>query len=119
MPLPRFADHAVRTLQQHAREHGDKPFFYYLAFTAPHFPLHALPQDISRYRDRYRLDWEQLRQERWGRIQDMGIVSGRLSEMEPEVGPLREFPGTLEALGPGEVNRPLPWSELTGKQHEF
>ena len=114
-----IADHAVWTLQRHGREHGDKPFFYYLAFTAPHFPLHALPEDISRYRDRYRRDWEQVRQERWGRIQDLGIVSGRLSDMEREVGPLREFPGTLEALGPGEVNRPLPWSELTGKQHEF
>lgn len=114
-----IADHAVGTLQEHASEHGDNPFFYYLAFTAPHFPLQALPEDISRYRDRYRRDWEQLRRERWGRIQHMGLVSGRLSEMEPEIGPLREFPGTLEAFGPDEVNRPLPWSELTGKQRDF
>ena len=49
----------------------------------------------------------------------MGIVSGRLPEMEPEVGPIREFPGTLEALGPGEVDRPLPWSRLNGRQREF
>ena len=114
-----IATHAVRTLQHHVREHGGKPFFYYLAFTAPHFPLHALPEDISRYRDRYRRDWEQLRQKRWRRIQNLGIITGQLSRMEPEVGPLREFPGTLEMLGPGEVNRSLPWGELTGEQQEF
>ena len=95
------------------------PFFHYLAFTAPHFPLHALPEDISRYRERYRRDWAQVRQERWRRVREMGIVSGRLPEMEPGVGPIREFPGTLEALGPGEVNQPLPWSRLTARQRDF
>ena len=114
-----IADHAIRTLRQHAAEFGGRPFFHYLAFTAPHFPLHALPGDISRYRDRYRRDWADIRRDRWRRIREMGIVSGRLPEMEPEVGPIREFPGTLEALGPGEVNRPLPWSRLTPRQREF
>ena len=114
-----IADHAIRILKQHAAEFGGQPFFHYLAFTAPHFPLHALPGDISRYRDRYRRDWAEIRLDRWRRIREMGIVSGRLPEMEPGVGPIREFPGTLEALGPGEVNRPLPWSRLTAAQREF
>ena len=114
-----IADHAIRILKQHAAEFGGQPFFHYLAFTAPHFPLHALPEDISRYRDRYRRDWEQIRRDRWRRIGEMGIVSGRLPAMEPGVGPIREFPGTLEALGPGEVNRPLPWSRMTARQREF
>ncbi len=114
-----IADHAIRILKRHAAEFGDRPFFHYLAFTAPHFPLHALPEDIFRFRDLYRRDWEQVRLDRWRRIREMGIVSGRLPEMEPGVGPIREFPGTLEALGPGEVNRPLPWSRLTARQREF
>lgn len=114
-----IADHAIRILKQHAAEFGGQPFFHYLAFTAPHFPLHALPGDISRYRDRYRRDWAEVRRDRWRRIRDMGIISGRLPEMEPEVGPIQEFPATLEALGPGEVNRPLPWSRLTPEQREF
>ena len=42
-----IADHAVDTLKEHAKEHAGKPFFHYLAFTAPHFPLHALPKDLS------------------------------------------------------------------------
>ncbi len=45
-----IADHAVKCLREHAAKYADQPFFHYLAFTAPHFPLHALPQDIARYR---------------------------------------------------------------------
>ena len=44
-----IADHAVSILTEHNEEHADKPFSHYLAFTAPHFPLHALPKDIERY----------------------------------------------------------------------
>ena len=44
-----IADHAVKCLKEHAEKHFGKPFFHYLAFTAPHFPLHALPEDIARY----------------------------------------------------------------------
>src|SRR5262249_22408295 len=53
-----IADHAVKCLKDHAEKHAGKPFFHYLAFTAPHFPLQALPEDIARYRDVYRKGWE-------------------------------------------------------------
>ena len=43
-----IADHAIRCLQDHAAEHADKPFFQFLAFTTPHFPLHALPGQATR-----------------------------------------------------------------------
>ncbi|MDA0283084.1 MAG: sulfatase-like hydrolase/transferase [Planctomycetota bacterium] len=39
-----IVDDAVRCLTDHAKQHGDKPFFHDLAFSAPHFPLHALPE---------------------------------------------------------------------------
>ena len=48
------AQHAIDCLKEHASKYADKPFFHYLAFHAPHFPLHALPEDIGRYGDRYR-----------------------------------------------------------------
>ena len=48
-----IADHAVRCLREHAEQHAARPFFSYLAFTCPHFPLQALPEDIARYRDHY------------------------------------------------------------------
>jgi len=114
-----IADHAIRCLEEHAEKHAGKPFFHYLAFTAPHFPLHALPEDIARYRERYRRGWDAVRADRWRRIQGMGIVTGDLSAVEREVGPPYHFPEALKTLGASEVNRPLSWDKLTDGQREF
>jgi arylsulfatase len=114
-----IADYAIRRLQEHAAEHADRPFFCYLAFLSPHFPLHALQEDIDRYRDRYQGGWDEAREARWRRIQELGIVEGKLSDVQREVGPPYNFPDALEKLGPDEVNRPIPWSDLTEKQREF
>lgn len=116
-----IADHALLCLRDHAVNAADQPFFHYLAFTAPHFPLHALPEDIQRYRDAYRRGWEQVRTERWQRVQQLGLVDADagLSPVERQLGPPYHFPDDLERLGPGEVNRPLPWRELTAEQQEF
>lgn len=113
------ADHAIACLQQHASEHANRPFFQYVAFHAPHFPLHALPEDIDRYRDRYVGGWDQLRQERHERQRQLGITHTELSQLEPEIGPPYDFPDQITQLGPGEINRPLPWSELTPTQQRF
>src|SRR5437868_1740829 len=51
------------------------PFFLYAAFTAPHWPLHALEEDIARYRGRYKDGWDALREERHKRQLSMGIVN--------------------------------------------
>ncbi len=114
-----IADHAIRCLQEHADKYAEKPFFHYLAFTAPHFPLHALPEDIARYRDRYRDGWDKSRDARWERIQKIGLTEASLSPVEREVGPPYHFPDALKILGPGEVNRPLRWQELTAARQEF
>jgi arylsulfatase A-like enzyme len=114
-----ITDHAIGYLADHAANHGDRPFFLYLAFNAPHFPLQAPPEDIARYRGRYAEGWEAVRAERWGRIQKLGLVHGRLSDVERDVGPPYHFPEALKILGPGEVNRPLPWSALTEQQRAF
>lgn len=114
-----IADHAIKCLKEHADKHRGKPFFHYLAFTAPHFPLHALPEDIARYRDRYRQGWDATRAERWKRVKAIGLVAGELSDPERDVGPPYHFPEALKTLGPGEVNRPLPWDKLTDQQRDF
>jgi len=113
------ADHAVRCLQDHAARFPDRPFLHYLCFIAPHFPLQALPEDIARYRERYRRGWDEVRRERHERMVQMGLVSHDLPALEPKIGPPYPFPDALEKLGPGEVNRPLPWAELTEAQREF
>ncbi len=114
-----IADHAIKYLKEHAEKHADKPFMQYLAFTSPHFPLHALPEDIARYRDTFRKGWNAVRDARLKRMHAMGIVDVALSPVELEVGPPYHFPEALETLGSGEVNRPLPWLELTDEQREY
>jgi arylsulfatase A-like enzyme len=58
-----------------------EPFFLYLAYTSPHWPLHALPEDIAKYRGKYMKGWEILRKERYQRMIQMGIIdpSAKLS----------------------------------------
>ena len=113
------ADHAIDCLKDHAANHPAKPFFQYLAFHAPHFPLHALPEDIAKYRDRYLGGWEAMREARFRRQREMGLVQTGLSALEPEIGPPYSFPDALKKLGPDEVNRPLPWGDLTASQQRF
>lgn len=113
------ADHAIECLRDHAANHAAQPFFQYLAFISPHFPLHALPEDIAKYRDRYLDGWDNLRAARFARQKHMGLVTTGLSALERDVGPPYAFPDAIEKLGPGEVNRPLPWTELTDEQRRF
>jgi arylsulfatase A-like enzyme len=112
-------DHANDCLREHAEKYSNRPFFHYVAFIAPHFPLHALPQDIARYRDKYLDGWEAMRERRFARQREMGLVNTTMSKLEPDIGPPYHFPEALEKLGPGEVNRPMPWSELTDEQRRF
>ncbi len=114
-----IADHAVKCLKEHSAQHADQPFFTFVAFLSPHFPLHALPEDIARYKDKYNDGWEVARQSRWERIQKLGLVKGNLSPVEREVGPPYDFPEAIKKLGPGEVNRPLAWKDLTPEQQHF
>lgn len=111
-----MADHAIKCLKEHAEKFRDKPFFHYLAFTSPHFPLQAPAADIARYRDKYRRGWDIVRNERWERQKTLGIVSTPLSATEREVGPPYHFAEALAKLGSGEVNRPVPWKDLSAEQ---
>jgi len=114
-----IAERAISQFKEHTADHADKPFFSYVAFTAPHFPLHALPEDIEDVGNRYAAGWEKLRNKRWERIQEMGIVKGELSKVEPQVGPPYHFPDALAILGEDEVNRPVSWESLTLEQQKF
>lgn len=114
-----IADHALKCLKEHAAQHPGKPFFQYICFTAPHFPLQAPADDIARCRGKYAGGWDLMRDARWQKMKNLGIVDCRLSKLERDVGPPYAFPDALEKLGPGEINRPLPWEELSGGQRAF
>ena len=114
-----IADHIIKYLGEHSEQHSKQPFFAYVAFTAPHFPLQAPEADIARYRNRYLAGWDALREERWERMHAMGIGGSALAAIEREVGPPYPFPKAIESLGTNELNRPLPWAELTAAQKRF
>jgi len=67
-----FADKLIDYLKQ--GESSGKPFFGYLAFTAPHWPLHAPETDIAKYEGRYKAGYDQLRRERLERMKKLGII---------------------------------------------
>ncbi len=67
-------DHAIEFLKL-AQQTPQQPWFLYLAYNAPHFPLHAKVQDIAKYADRYHVGWDAIRDSRLKRMKKLGIVS--------------------------------------------
>lgn len=67
----------------------NKPFFLYVAYTAPHWPLHAWPEDIAKYRGKFMAGWDSLRIARFNRMVKMRILieNWKLSPRDQEVEP--------------------------------
>lgn len=115
------AQRALQWLSEHESDHKEQPFFLYLAFIAPHFPLQALPEDIEKYKDRYQVGWDEIRAKRWARMQQMGLVAGGLSAPEPMTVPgwnLSEEE-LQKRIGSGESGHAVPWKDLTAEQRGF
>ena len=93
-----FTDYAIEFVDQATK--SDKPFFLYLAHNAPHFPLHALPEDIAKYRGKYSEGWDLIRRRRYERLLELGLIDNtwRLSTRD----------GKVEA-----------WDDLTQEEKEF
>ncbi len=102
-----IADYAIKWLKDHAEHYSDRPFFEFLAFTAPHFPLQAPPEDIAKYRKRYLAGWDVMREQRWERLKALNIPGASLSAIERDVGPPYTYPAAMKKLGPNELNRAL------------
>lgn len=80
-----FTDHAMRFVGEHlAASEDPAPFFLYLAYNAPHWPMQAHEEDIAKYRGRYRLGWDELRRQRYARQLEIGLIdaSWPLSERD-------------------------------------
>lgn len=80
-----ISDHAADYIRAHARATGDRPFFLYTAYTAPHWPLHAHEEDIAKYDGRFADGWDKLREARLARMREMGILKPEweLSDRDP------------------------------------
>jgi arylsulfatase A-like enzyme len=70
-----IASNAVKFIDTFAKE--QKPFFMYVAFTAPHWPVHALPEDIAKYRGKYGNNWEKFREARYRKQIELGIIDAK------------------------------------------
>lgn len=116
-----IAEHAMEFLSQHKAQHGNEPFFLYLAFTCPHWPVQAPPEDIAVYKDRYVAGWDALRAERYDRMKSMGLVHCPLSKLDPDIIPSWNFSEAKlrDLIGPGEVAHAVPWDTLTPEQQQF
>lgn len=89
-----IAANAAGFIADHARDLAGQPFFLYTAFTAPHWPLHAPPEDIAAYDGHYDAGWDALRPERARRLVELGILEAEwpMSDRDPEVPAWDESP---------------------------
>lgn len=92
-----FASRLIGFLDEQPKKGASKPFFAYLAFTAPHWPLQAHPDDIARYKGRYDAGFDVLRQQRLARQRALGILSADVVPHTPR-------------------NRDGSWDSLTAEQ---
>lgn len=91
LPSPQGDYHFTDAVTDHAvdfvkNQKGDKPYFLYAAYSAPHFPLHAREEDIAKYRGKFKAGWDVLRKERYQRLIDLKLIdpAWKLSDRDPQ-----------------------------------
>jgi len=89
-----ISDHATRFIREHKE---DNPFFMYVAYTAAHWPMHALEKDIDKYRGKYDEGYSAIRKKRVEKMKDLGILPDQW-QVSPKDG--------------------KPWSEIKNKEWE-
>jgi arylsulfatase A-like enzyme len=78
-------DQAARFVAEHARDHADKPFFMYVAHTAPHWPMHAKESDIAKYQGKYDAGYDAIRAARVAKMKQLGLIDPRW-QVAPQAG---------------------------------
>ena len=93
-----FTDRAVEFLRESRAKRKDQPFFLYMAYNAPHWPLQAKPEDIEKHRGRYDAGWQAIREARLKRMKELKLV------------------GDGQRMAPMDRGKQRPWDELTDEQ---
>jgi arylsulfatase len=116
-----IVDHAIQYLEEHKEEREEEPFFEYIAFIAPHFPLQALQEDIDQYRGKFLAGWDEIRRLRAENRKELGFDVHEVFPLEPErFAPWNLSPEELiTQIDPAETGRAVPWVELTEDQQAF
>jgi len=86
-----ISDSTVRFIRENPK---DKPFFFYVAYTAAHWPLHAPEKEVAKYKGHYDIGWDSLRVLRFNRLKKLGIISSNcvLSKRSVEVPAWKDEP---------------------------
>jgi arylsulfatase A-like enzyme len=116
-----IADHAIACLDLHNKNTPADPFFQYVAFYSPHFPLQAMQKDIDKYTDAYIDGWDVIRQRRWQKMKKMELIDCPLSERDADTIPhwnLKEDK-LAEKIDTGEAGKAVAWDTLTDEQKKF
>ncbi len=93
-----WTDYSIKFLDESRT--AKKPFFLYLAYNAPHFPLQAPPEEIAKFRGQYKMGWDKLRETRHAKEIELGVVD--------KAWPLSPRPDMVKAwdkLSPDEQDR--------------
>jgi arylsulfatase len=105
-----FSDSAVAYVTRYARD--EKPFFLYLSYTAPHWPLHALPEDIAKYENTFTRGWDSIRADRYERMREMEIFGTADRFLSPpprkrnwETNPARDWDARSMAVHAAMIDR--------------
>lgn len=67
-----ISKNAINMIDEFSKD--DNPFFLYVAYTAPHWPLHARPEDIEKYKGKYSVGWDEVRRNRYEKLVTEGII---------------------------------------------
>lgn len=99
-----ITDRAISMIREQQAANPRQPFFCYFAHGAVHAPLHAMPEDVAKYRSRYDDGWDRLREERFARQRALGIVADGV-----ELPPRNAEPG----------DDVPPWDSLTEREQRL
>lgn len=69
-----ISDNTVQYIDSHFKEHPEKPFFHYVAYTSAHWPMHALPEDIAKYEGKYDEGYAKVYQARLEKMKSLGLL---------------------------------------------
>ncbi|HOX58626.1 MAG TPA: sulfatase-like hydrolase/transferase [Candidatus Paceibacterota bacterium] len=78
-----ISDNAITFIRDHAQSQPSEPFFMYVAYTAAHWPMHAPPEDIAKYRGKYDAGYGPVRAARFARLKELGLID-RAWELSPQ-----------------------------------
>lgn len=97
----------------------DEPFFLFLPYHAAHYPLQARPEDIAKYKGKYKKGWDKIRAERFARMKEIGILDQnvQLSPPEDNTNRFRGHPKGWEEIRE-KFQTYYPWDSMTEQEKE-